>query len=208
MSQIILDFGSGNNCLNDKKIIKKMYDELKAIDNKKHSIVCKWQLFKRAGKNVPLLPENFDFAYKYGTNLGYNVTSSVFDKPSLDLLLKYNPCFIKIANRRDLDWLIGEIPRKTEIYISYSERSHIICKRISNVKYMACISNYPATNEDYEKKFDSYSLKFAISDHTIGTELYKKYQPMIWEKHYKLNDSTGLDAGEFSITPEQLKEVL
>jgi sialic acid synthase SpsE len=132
----------------------------------------------------------------------------VFDLESLKFLLNYDIPFVKIANRRDLDWLIGEIPRKTEIYISYSECSHIICKRISNVKYMACISNYPALSEDYEKRFEAHSLKFAISDHTIGTELYKKYQPMIWEKHYKLNDSTGLDAGPFSITPEELKEIL
>jgi sialic acid synthase SpsE len=215
MSQIILDFGSGNNCLNDKKIIKKMYDELKAIDNKKHSIVCKWQLFKRAGKNVPLLPENFDFAYKYGTNLGYNVTSSVFDKPSLDLLLKYNPCFIKIANRRDLDWLIGEIPRKIPVYISYGKIEEFFnSKYQDNIGKLICVSEYPSKIEKYQNIINEIesllecNLTLKISDHTIGLDLFKNHKPYIWEKHYKLSDSMGLDAGPFAITPEELKEIL
>ena len=47
-----------------------------------------------------------------------------------------------------------------------------------------------------------------ISDHTTDFQLYNKYKPKIYECHYKLEDSTGLDAGEFARTPEQLAEIL
>jgi sialic acid synthase SpsE len=112
MSKIILDFGSGNSCKNDKRIAKGMYDELKKVDTGKHEIVCKWQLFEKAGNNIPLYPDVFEYAYDYGTSLGYPVTSSVFDKNSLDFLLDFDSCFVKIANRKELYSLIGYVPRK------------------------------------------------------------------------------------------------
>jgi hypothetical protein len=38
--------------------------------------------------------------------------------------------------------------------------------------------------------------------------LFRKFEPEIIEMHYKLPDSTGLDAGPFARTPEQLAEIL
>jgi hypothetical protein len=38
MRQIILDFGSGNTCLNDEATIRDMYDQLFLIDNKRYEI--------------------------------------------------------------------------------------------------------------------------------------------------------------------------
>jgi len=64
------------------------------------------------------------------------------------------------------------------------------------------VSKYPSSIDDY-----SDNAPF-ISDHTIGLELWHRNKPLIWEKHYKLPDSTGLDAGPFAITPDELKEVL
>lgn len=209
MSEIILDFGSANTCKNSKPYIKRMIDELKAVDTGKHSIVIKWQLFQEAGQNIPLTHMAFDYAYTYATEQGYKTTASVFDIDSLEFLLKHNPCFVKIANRRDLDWLIGEVPRKYAVYKSIS-------KDDEHRKYhfelycipMLCVSKYPATITEYENKFKNYCFPIGISDHTIGLELFRIKQPMIWEKHYKLPDSTGLDAGPFAITPEELKEVM
>ncbi len=43
MSQIILDFGSGNTCHNDWTYAKRMIDELKAVDTGKHEIIIKWR---------------------------------------------------------------------------------------------------------------------------------------------------------------------
>lgn len=229
MSQIILDFGSGNTCKNDKAYIKRMYDELKAVDTGKHNIVVKWQLFEKAGDNIPLLPEIFDYAYRYGTSLGYKVTSSVFDKNSLDFLLEYDVPFVKIANNRAFDYIIGEIPRKIPIYISAGNCSEyeLLCQKLNMNKdaILLCVSQYPTNTERYEMIFGYGSFpdlllqdspknklyewpRLALSDHTTNFGLWYRYQPEIIEWHYGLSDSTGLDAGPFMKTPEMLREVI
>ena len=205
MAKIILDFGSGNTCKNKKVIIERMYNELKMIDNKKHEIIVKWQLFKRSGSNVPLTEESFDYAYNYGKSLGYDVTSSVFDKESLIFLLNYDIPFVKLANRRDTDFLINYMPQKMPVYIS---KTHdlFLPKMERKIVEMWCISRYPAKKHDYEKL--DIKQGDAISDHTEDFSLFNKYKPEVVEWHYKLDFSTGLDAGSFSRTPEQLKEIL
>jgi sialic acid synthase SpsE len=205
MSQIILDFGSGNTCVNNKEVIKQMYDELKEIDTKKHEIIVKWQLFKVAGPNIPLKKEMFDYAYKYGNELGYKVTSSVFDLESLNFLLEYKISFVKIANNRMLDFIIDMIPSKVPVYISKSK--DLFLPGIKNeLTELWCVSRYPATIEEYKK----LPLKKGcnISDHTNDFRLFYEYNPNIIEWHYKLDNSTGLDAGNFARTPKQLKEIL
>lgn len=229
MARIILDFGSGNSCKNDWFYAKRMLDELKSVDTGKHEIIIKWQLFKEAGKNVPLDREIFRQAYEYAAELGYKTTASVFDKESLDFLLQYDVPFIKLANRRDLDWLIGEVPRKVPIYVSYgtqNERKMLADEHEEsecfgdNIIQLCCVSNYPATLQEYEDRFlycplllpkikhDTGYLKRAVSDHTTNLDLWHKYQPQIIEMHYGLPDSTGPDAGPFMRTPEMLREVL
>ena len=218
--------GSGNTCKNDIDYIKKMIDAVKAVDTGKHEIIFKWQLFCKAGANVPLKLGCFRHAYEYAEDLGYKTTASVFDKDSLRYLLSYNVPFIKIANNRKLDWLIGEIPRKVPVYVSYGDKDDWIKRKYNPDVYMLCISKYPATIEDYRKAFGDYYMTmphkayfsifkdckeldiWGISDHTIGIDLFKTYNPAIWEKHLKLQDSIGLDAGEFAITPEELREIL
>lgn len=213
MSQIILDFGSGNSCRNDKAIVKKMYDEIEKVDTGKHSIVCKWQLFKEARLNIPLDRDVFDFAYKYGSKLGYAVTSSVFDKESLDFLLQFDVPFVKIANNRKLYWLIGEVPRKVPVYVSYGSVDEL--KQVAekqDIIRMLCVSQYPTDMKKYELLFDISAAfmynEYGISDHTTNFGLWYRYQPKIIEMHYKLPDSTGLDAGPFARTPAQLAEIL
>jgi sialic acid synthase SpsE len=209
MSQVILDFSSGNTCRNDLTYIKRMIDELKAVDTGKHEVIIKWQLFEKAGDNIPLTKQSFDYAYEYAREWGYQTTASVFDEESLDYLMSYNPCFIKIANNRKLDKLIGLIPRRFPVYVSvgsWTERSSL--HQYSDITAMFCVSNYPADLYDYESRFSSFGLRTAVSDHTVGLELFKKYKPEVWECHYKLDDSTGLDAGLFSKTPHELASIL
>jgi sialic acid synthase SpsE len=194
-----------------------MVNELKAVDTGKHEIIIKWQLFKEAEGNIPLNHSMFCFAYDYAKKMGYKTTSSVFDLASLKFLLNYDIPFVKIANRRDLDWIIGEIPRGIPVYISY-KNSDELCDLVGKIKtdngndkFLQCVSKYPATIADYDEygKWIGLLYKYkAISDHAIGLDLYKKYQPHIWEKHYKLSDSQGLDAGSFAITPAELREIL
>ena len=210
MAKIILDV-SANTHKNEWKYLKKMLDELKKIDTGKHEIIIKHQLFIKAGKNIPLDKEIFKKAYDYAKKLGYKTTSSVFDKESLDFLLDFVVPFVKIANNRNLDYLVGEIPRKIPVVISYGDVEELKVAQNDNIVRLLCVSEYPATLEKYEEAFDlEYYIKcgYGISDHTTNFDLFNKYEPEIIEWHYKLEDSTGLDAGEFAKTQKQLKEVL
>lgn len=203
MSNIILDFGSGNTCKNDKRYIDMMYSNLKKIDQGKHNIVVKWQLFKVAGANIPLTDESFNYAYDKGVSLGYEVTASVADKESLDFLLLHDIPFVKIANNRSHDLLINYIPDEIPVYISKSDELSLPAGK--TYKEFWCISRYPATIEEYE----SLPLQGCnISDHTDNFELFNKYNPDWIEWHYKLSNSTGLDAGSFARTPQQLSAIL
>ena len=204
MSQIILDI-SANTHKNDWEYLKRMLDELKAVDTGKYEIIIKHQLFQRAGDNTVLHHGIFRKAYDYAEKLGYKTTSSAFDEESLRFLLGYDIPFVKIANNRSLDYLIGEIPRKVPVYVSHSNNKP---KYSSDCIYMACIGSYPASIDDYEKVHKGKNLSFAISDHTTNWDLFNTYKPEILEVHYKLEDSTGLDAGEFARTPSQLAEIL
>lgn len=219
MSKIILDFGSGNTCRNDITIAELMINELKTVDTGKHEVIIKWQLFEKAGDNIPLDRILFRWAYLHARELGYKTTASIFDRSSLDFLFSFgfDIPFIKIANRRDLDWLIGEIPRKIPVYVSTGDGNieneflsdpTSLSGRVTKDQFLFCISEYPATVEAYEKRFPSWMLPAGISDHTTDFALYKKYRPRIIEWHYKLDDSIGLDAGPFARTPAQLAEVL
>ena len=208
MAKIILDAGSGNTCRNDYDYVSRMLDRLKEVDTGKHEVIIKWQLFKEAGDNITLKHNVFSWAYHYAKELGYKTTSSVFDKESLDFLLQFDPCFVKIANNRKLDWLIGEVPRKIPVYKSISKASEF-----SDDIDMLCVSKYPTTIEQYEKNFPSIGsyVKYSncgVSDHTTNWDLFNKYKPEIIEVHYGLEDSTGLDAGPFMRTPAMLAEIL
>lgn len=217
MDVIILDFGSGNTCKNDKNIIKKMYNQLKAIDNRKYKIVVKWQLFEKAGNNIPLDRNIFDYAYDYGKYFDYEVTASIFSLNDLHFLLEYDVPFVKIANNRNLDYLADSINPKIPVYISHNYKSFsnlfdkylnppLAMRRTENIIPFFCVSKYPANLLDYE--ILNLFKECNISDHTTNFALFNKYKPKIVEWHYKLNDSTGLDSGDFARTPEQLKEIL
>lgn len=205
MSLIILDMGSGNTCKNDLSVIMQMIDEVPR--SRRHEIILKWQLFKGAEENIPLSHTSFNFAYEYAEMQGFRTTASVFDAESLDFLVKhYYIPFIKFANDPSLRNLMYVVPRNIPIYASYDGQDWK--DPIKPDVLMCCVSDYPATLERYYTKFSIDDLSGAVSDHTVGTKLFRHYQPQIWEKHYKLKDSTGLDAGEFAITPEELEGVL
>lgn len=212
MTRVCLDI-SANTHKNDWPYLKKMIDEIKAIDTKECEIVFKHQLFVNAGDNIPLKRSIFNVAWHYADKLGYKTTSSVFDIPSLEFLLQYNIPYVKIANRRCLDYLMGEIPRKIPVYISYGSYDELKVAPENAVKFL-CVSKYPAEITDYETNFGdrlnllSFMKTYGLSDHTTDFRLFETFKPNIIEWHYKLEDSTGLDAGIFARTPEQLREVL
>lgn len=215
--EIILDFGSGNTCQNNKKIIKKMIDELCRVDTLKNNVIIKWQLFKKAGDNIPLTQESFKYAYEYAYKCKYKTTASVFDFESFVFLSHFKDLpFIKLANNPDIYWLQGYLQDSGyKSYISLGSEEafkifndDVLKGNVYNTELFCCVSDYPSNGIDYQERFSKEHLKHAISDHTQGFKLYELYKPSKIEWHYKLNDSIGLDSGLFSRTPEQLKGVL
>jgi len=205
---IILDFGSGNTCKNDIKYVERMIDELKAVDTGKHEIIIKWQLFTHAPPNERLGLVVFEHAYNYAAEKGYKTTASVFDKRSLWFLLSFDVPFVKIANRPDLYWLAGEVPRRIPVYVSGNADFYAEFKWQNGDIPLACISDYPATALQYYDQFGAMLSRGHISDHTTCFQLWHEWQPTTIEWHYKLADSTGLDAGDFARTPAQLEGIL
>ena len=206
--KIVLDFGSSNTCRNNPKIIKRMIDELARVDKQRKCIIKFqiWSVYNPQGENLRLEEDMFDYAYSYGNSLGFEVTASVFDKESLDFLLEHEIPFVKIANRKELYWLIDYIPRTMPVYISYDNEVYLPKCLGEQDKGLYCVSKYPADIRDYWGKDN---LKH-ISDHTIGVRVLCRHgwELETWEKHFKLPDSSGLDAGDFAITPKELGEIL
>ena len=208
--EIILDLGSGNTCRNDIGYGKRMIDEVAAIDTRKHKVIFKMQLFRDQPPNEHLARNVFANMYAHAKQLGYQMTASVFDTESLKFLLTFKDLpFIKIACRPELYWLIGEMPRNIPVYASMSFDT-IIDFPWNNGISLFCIPKYPAPFEDYDK-YLSESEMCAVSDHSPGLELFKKYQDTlsIWEKHLVLeHDDKNPDGGVFAVTPEELSEIL
>jgi len=200
MSQIILDMGSGNTCKNSVDYAYKMIDAVAAIDSHKHEVIFKWQLFKDEPPNVPLDHLVFGRAYAHAKGLGYKTTSSVFDKESLDFLLNFDIPFVKIACRPRLYWLIGEMPRKIPVYISWDGKQ---VAPMGSYTRMFCVPAYPADLKDYRDG------ELAYSDHVKGLKLWNKWHPDIWEKHFILEDDpNNPDCAGHAIKPDLLKEVI
>ena len=198
---IVLDTGSGNTCENDTGKVREMID---AIKDSGIDAVIKWQLFEDEPPCIKLEWDVFEFAVQYATEMGYETTASFFDKKSLEFLQTFNVPFYKIANRtylRPMARLIKDKP----ILVSYQSSNKI---RGGNdlVRPLCCVSNYPADIADYERLFTAEHLAMGISDHTVGLDLYHKYQPAIFEKHFVLkHNKKDPDAGPFSLTPKDLE---
>ena len=205
---LILDFGSGNTCRNSLDYVKRMLRELAEVDPHNHEVVIKWQLFEVWGKNTPLLRQVYAEACKIARGYGYETTASIFDLSSLDFLLRmhyssgYEVPFIKIANNIKLKYLSERIPEDIRLIRSVGDPDSF------GQDCMCCVSKYPAKREQYEKVFTEEQLRQGISDHTINWDLYNKYRPEIFECHYRLADSIGLDAQAFARTPKDLMEIL
>lgn len=201
--ELILDIGSGRSLHNIPRA-ETMIAKVANMDSHKHRIVFKAQLFQSAPPNIPLDHEAFDRLYHYCAALGYPMTASVFDKDSLAYLLRYSIPFVKIANRPDLYWLIGEVPRKIKVYASV--KSFMEWPEWAT-EALCCVSKYPAALEDYYYVNDR-EIKY-VSDHTVGWELMRRADPFILEKHLcPEREADNPDSGPFACTADELREVI
>jgi len=207
---IVLDFGSGETCQNNIDIVHDMIDHLAAVDTRRQHVIIKWQLFREVPANcLPLTPSVFADAVRYAHRKHYWTTASVFDEPSLQFLLDYQPPFVKIAARPELYRLLDKIPPEVSVFVSIPPGfdKETLINQYPNVKVLHCVPEYPANPTIYETSFGG-NLHYSISDHTTDFYLYHKYQPYFYECHYKLGTSTGLDSGPFARTPKDLAAIL
>jgi sialic acid synthase SpsE len=203
---IILDFGSGETCKNDIDYAYKMIDAIPPSDKE---VVIKWQLFENITPLMPLDHEVYLSAHAYAKGKGYKVGASFFDEASLVFLLKTDADFVKMAARPHLYWLLDEVPPDVKTIISVQDYQTYaeMTKKYPHADVLCCVAEYPAQAVTYIQRFGE-TLHYGISDHTTDWGLYGRYQPLIYECHFKLKDSTGPDAAAFARRPSDLEEVL
>lgn len=208
---IVLDFGSGETCKNDITYIQRMIDELADIDSHQNEVFIKWQLFKQIPPLMPLSRASYLYAKEYAEKKGYETFASVFDADSLDFLSTTHPPYIKIACRPHLYWLIAHAMdyRPTIVSVGSVVDYNDLIGRYGGdyLHLLCCVAEYPANVTLYENLFSGL-LHYGLSDHTSDLQLYKKYKPEVWERHYCLPDSEGPDSGSFAIWPDVLQEIL
>jgi sialic acid synthase SpsE len=207
--------GSGDTCKNDENQIRVMIDAVPVRDD----VVIKWQLFhdKEIGPyKVPRLePGVFSQAYYYAKSKGLKTTASIFDKPSLDFLLKFDIPFVKIACqtqkydfRKETHNLIDLVPRGLDVIVSCERGKEFLdFARIKHTRPLCCVPLYPASESDYKDWFEADWLSLGISDHTIGLDLFHEFKPKIYEKHFCLSWQTSLDKA-WSLDENTIKELI
>lgn len=214
MAEIIVDMGAAGICQNSKELVEQMIDAVTDIDKGRNIVYLKWQLFDKPPPGsyedlVPLSHTIFDFAFHYGAKRGYSTSASFFDDWSLGFLKLYATPWLKIACR---EYLYAYIPELEDRRLIVSVPSPVKMDELreeykTDMSFLMCVPEYPATTAKYESLFGG-NLSIGISDHSPDLHLFKKWQPWYYERHFKLEDSTGLDAGKFASTAKQLKEIL
>ena len=171
--------------------------EINQLDKKKIQKIINWCKYHEVQPLFSIISDN---AYKMIKNIKiskYKIASRS---------LKYNFELVKK--------IVKENPKK-EIIISLGmwNKKNLPFKN-KNVKYLWCVSKYPAFNEDlrkFPKKF-SKNLFFGYSDHTIGIEtclLAISRGAKLIEKHFTLDKSdTTIRDHALSATPEEFRNMV
>ena len=203
---LIVELGSGNTCRNDRDRLLTMIDRVIRLDRGICDVRFKLQLFEKAGDNLPLDHAVFDEAFEYAMVMGYQLSASVFDEPSLEFLLSRRPKFVKLACVPELHYLASKIPPQIKVYCSFPSNPGPVP---DNVIPLCCVREYPAEVASYEKRFGEGWLRTGISDHTVGWELFDKYEPEYYERHVvDVREESNPDAGPFAVTIGELRRVL
>lgn len=202
----ILDAGSGETCKNDFAYVKRMID---SVPNTLMDVVIKWQLFEDIPPLIPLSHDVYLYARDIAERRGFKTGSSVFSEESLEFLLGTDPAFVKIACRPHLYPLIDKVPDDVQVVVSVASLKEYndMQSKYPKATVLCCVADYPATETTYRQWFGGM-LHYGISDHTENWNLYERFEPLVYECHMCLDDSTGLDALPFARRPSQLAEVL
>jgi len=225
---IIAEAGTNNN--GDLQKAKNLVSIAKrsGVDSVKFQMINTWGLYlpgeyeygKYDIKDVIKIREEGQMTDQEYTQLAafsesknINFTSSIFDVKGLDLLLKFNPPYVKLASC-DLNHisLIREVAKRgVKMVISTGMSTFEDVERtvnelaklnFDNYVLLHCISVYPATLDQANLKYiktlkDAFKVEVGFSDHTgnsIAACMALQYGATWFEKHFTEDSSQkGLD---------------
>lgn len=164
--------------------------------------------------------------FKYASELGVTLFSTPFDETAVDLLEELNTPAYKVASFEltDLPLIKYIASKKKPMIISTGMSSEEEIKEaIDTIKgeknnqiiLLHCISSYPAPLEKYNlNQMINISNKFdvmtGLSDHTLGTTISIASVALgatVIEKHFTISREDKGPDSEFSIQPNELKEL-
>tara|TARA_X000000950_G_C13918380_1_gene662084 strand:- start:1853 stop:2893 length:1041 start_codon:yes stop_codon:yes gene_type:complete len=165
--------------------------------------------------------------FSHAKKEGITIFSTPFDDEGVDLLEKLDVPFFKVASFEITDTSLLEYiaSKKKPILLSTGISSKkeigdaleiIRSKGVNDILLFHCISSYPAKAEDYNLNMiktlkKTFNTLVGLSDHTLGLEASIASIPLgavAIEKHFKLDKNDQTPDSEFSIDPEQLKELV
>jgi pseudaminic acid synthase len=181
-----------------------------------------YELYKNAA--MPL--EWHEELFNYGRSLGLEIFSSPFSKEAVDFLERFEPPAYKIASFEITDYdLIDYAASKgrpmiisTGIATLHEIQDVVdICKKRGvDLALLKCTSAYPTPRSEVNLKTiqalkEIFGAEVGFSDHTLGISAPVAAVAMgarIIEKHFILDKSIDSPDKKFSLTPDELKEMV
>lgn len=164
---------------------------------------------------------------KIAEDLGLIAFSSPFDKTSVDFLETIDVPAYKIASYEITDIpLIEYVAKKGKpIIISTGiaslediELAIKTCKEAGNddITILKCTSSYPAPFDEInlnniKSLKEKFNVEVGLSDHTLGEEVAIAAVALgasVVEKHFTLDRTLGGPDGEFSMEPQEFKQMV
>ncbi len=204
--------------------------EWMTIDSKKEDFIIKGGLWN--GKNLfelykwamtPL--EWHEELFNYAKSLNLEIFSSPFSKEAIDFLEQFNPPAYKIASFEITDYELIKYAAKTKkpliISTGIAKINEIqevveIVKKYTQVALLKCTSAYPAPRNEVNLKTipwlkETFKVEVGFSDHTLGISAPIAAVALgarIIEKHFILDKNLNSPDKEFSLTPNEFKEMV
>ena len=165
--------------------------------------------------------------FQEANNLGLDIFSSPFDNSAVDFLENLKVPAYKIASFELLDLpLVSYIAsKKKPIILSTGMASEIEIKEAikvaktsgaNDIALLHCVSGYPTPIKEINLKmisklYEKFDCPIGLSDHTMGTIVPTASIAMgtcIIEKHFTLSRKEGGPDSQFSLEPDELKDLV
>ena len=165
--------------------------------------------------------------FNYAKNLGITIFSTPFDESAVDLLEFLNVPAYKIASFEIVDLQLIKYVAKTKKPMlistgmaSLDEISEAIETAKSNgckeIAILHCISSYPTPISEANLKAiitlrEKFKIEVGLSDHTtdnLASVIATSFGSTIIEKHFTLSRSDGGVDSNFSLEPEEMRDLV